>query len=312
MILSASRRTDIPAFYSAWLLNRLRQGFVCVRNPMNPAQVSRIALSPETVDCIVFWTKDPAPMLDKLGEIRSMGYEFYFQFTLTPYGREIERHLPEKRVLAETFRRLSRAVGRERVVWRYDPVLLTGDWTPDRHFEAFGALCRELEGCAEECVFSFVDRYAKIARRTAGLVRDIAPGEMERTAAGFAETARRHGLKLSACAETADFSRFGIGRARCIDPARIERLTGCAIRAGKDRNQRPECGCIESADIGAYDTCRHGCLYCYASAGDGTVRRACAGHDPLSPLLTGRLLESDRVTERKAASLKIRGRAAPR
>ena len=249
MILSASRRTDIPAFYSAWLLNRLRQGFVCVRNPMNPAQVSRIALSPETVDCIVFWTKDPAPMLDKLGEIRSMGYEFYFQFTLTPYGREIERHLPEKRVLAETFRRLSRAVGRERVVWRYDPVLLTGDWTPDRHFEAFGALCRELEGCAEECVFSFVDRYAKIARRTAGLVRDIAPGEMERTAAGFAETARRHGLKLSACAETAAFSRSGTGRAlhrpgpdraadRLRDPGRKGPQPAPGVRLHRERGHR--------------------------------------------------------------------------
>lgn len=312
MILSASRRTDIPAFYAEWLLNRLRQGLVCVRNPINPAQVSRIALSPETVDCIVFWTKNPAPMLDRLAELRSMGYEFYFQFTLTPYGREIERNLPEKRTLVETFRSLSRGIGRERVVWRYDPVVLTEAWTPGRHLEAFGALCRELEGCTEECVFSFVDRYAKAAGRMAGLAREPSPGEMERMAAGFAETARRYGLKLSACAEKSDFSRFGVSRASCIDPGRIERLTGCAIRARKDQNQRPECGCIESVDIGAYDTCRHGCLYCYASAGDGTVRRASAAHDPLSPLLTGRLLETDRVTERRTASLKIRGSVTPR
>lgn len=305
MIVSASRRTDIPAFYSDWFLGRLRQGFVCVRNPMNPSQVSRIPLSPETTDCIVFWTKNPAPMFDRLPEIRNLGYESYVQFTLTPYGPQIERHLPDKARLIDTFRRLSRASGKERVVWRYDPVVLNDALTPEWHFRAFAALCDSLAEYTEECVFSFVDRYAKIGRRTAGLVRDIAPAEMDRVAAGFFEITRRHGLRLSACAEQKDFSAFGIGRASCIDAGRIERLTGCALRAEKDRNQRPECGCAESVDIGAYNTCRHGCLYCYALAGDEAVRRACALHDPRSPLLTGTLEESDRVTERHTASLKL-------
>lgn len=304
MILSASRRTDLPAFYSDWFLHRLEEGCVLVRNPVNPRQVSRIALSPETVDCIVFWTKNPAPIMGKLDTIRKMGYEFYFQFTLNPYGREIERYLPEKRFLAETFRRLSREIGRERIVWRYDPVILTGKLTPEWHCRAFRRLCDQIGDSTEECIFSFVDRYRKNGRRASGLTREITPEEMEEVAAGFAETALRHGITLKTCSEAIDLSRYGIGRAHCIDQVRIERLAGCPIRGTKDRSQRPGCGCIQSVDLGAYDTCRNGCLYCYACAGDGAVRTGSGKHDPLSPLLTGSLRRSDRVTERKTASLK--------
>ena len=124
MILSVSRRTDIPAFYSDWFLRRLQEGYCLVRNPMNPRQISRIALSPKVVDCIVFWTKNPAPLLQKLPEIRRMGYEFYFQFTLTPYGRDLEQNLPAKNVLLSTFRKLGQLIGPERVVWRYDPIVV--------------------------------------------------------------------------------------------------------------------------------------------------------------------------------------------
>lgn len=304
MILSASRRTDLPAFYSDWFLHRLKEGFVLVRNPMNPRQVSRVALSPETVDCIVFWTKNAAPILNRLDTIRNIGYEFYFQFTLNPYGRTIERYLPEKKLLVETFLRLSRKIGRDRVVWRYDPVILTGELTPEWHRRAFRRLCDQVGDATEECIFSFVDRYRKNGARAPGLTCGIAPDEMKEVAAGFAETAFRHGIALKTCSEAIDLTQYGIGHAHCIDQARIERLTGCTIKGSKDRTQRPGCGCIQSIDIGAYDTCRHGCLYCYACAGDGAVRNNVEHQNPLSPLLTGSLRDSDRVTERKTASLK--------
>ncbi|MVB09953.1 hypothetical protein CAFE_06230 [Caprobacter fermentans] len=304
MILSASRRTDLPAFYSEWFLHRLKQGYVLVRNPMSPSQVSRVVLSPETIDCIVFWTKNPAPMLDILEEIRQMGYEFYFQFTLNPYGNAIERYLPGRDARIEAFRRLSRAVGRSRVVWRYDPVILNDKLTPDWHMRSFRELCERIGGLTEECVFSFVDRYSKMSRRTAGLVREIRPEEMRRIASGFAETAQKNGIALKTCSEAIDLSSFGIEHASCIDRSRIERLAGCPIDGAKDPNQRPECGCLQSVDIGAYDTCRHGCVYCYACGGEETLRRKTRSHDPHSPLLAGHLSESDRVTERKAASLK--------
>ncbi|QAT49262.1 DUF1848 domain-containing protein [Caproiciproducens sp. NJN-50] len=304
MILSASRRTDLPAFYSDWLFRRLVEGYALVRNPINLRQVSRIALSPDTVDCIVFWTKNPAPMMDKLDAIRRMGYEFYFQLTLNPYNGKIERFLPEKNLLLKAFRRLSREIGRERIVWRYDPVILTGELTPEWHRRAFRRLCEQIGDSTEECIFSFVDRYRKNGGRASELTREITPEKMEEVASGFAETALRHGIALKTCCEAIDLSRYGIGRARCIDQNRIERLACCPIQGAKDRNQRPGCGCIQSIDIGAYDTCRHGCLYCYACAGDEAVRKRVENHDPLSPLLTGPLLESDRVTNRKTASLK--------
>lgn len=304
MILSASRRTDLPAFYSEWLFHRLEKGCVMVRNPMNPRQVSKVALSPDTVDCIVFWTKNPEPLMSKLDTIRRMGYEFYFQFTLNPYDRKIERYLPEKNLLVKTLLRLSREIGRERVVWRYDPVILTDELTPDWHLRKFRRLCEQIGDSTEECIFSFVDRYKKndgLARR---LMREITPDEIEKISAGFAETAHKNGITLKTCCEAADLSRFGIEHGHCIDQDRIERLIGCPIRGSKDRSQRPGCGCFQSIDIGTYDTCHHGCLYCYACTGDKAVRKGSENHNPLSPLLTGSLLPSDRVSDRKMVSLK--------
>ncbi|MCI1966829.1 MAG: DUF1848 domain-containing protein [Oscillospiraceae bacterium] len=301
MILSASRRTDLPAFYSDWVLRRLKEGYALVRNPVNPRQVSRVELSPKTVDCIVFWTKNPAPIMDKLDTISKLGYEYYFQFTLNPYGRNIEPYLPEKRFLIKTFLQLSRAIGRNRVVWRYDPVILNSKLTCRRHLQAFHRLCDLVGGATEECIFSFVDRYRKSDCRAPDLTQEIHPDQMETIASGFADTARQYGIKLKTCSESIDLSAYGIEHACCIDKKRIERLTGWPIRAEKDRNQRPGCGCIQSIDIGAYDTCRHGCRYCYACR-EG---RAAAHHDPLSPLLTGHLRESDRVTVRKTNSLKM-------
>lgn len=302
MILSASRRTDLPAFYSGWFLRRLREGFALVRNPRNRSQVSRVALTPETVDCIVFWTKDPAPILNRLEEIHEMGYEFYFQFTLNPYGRSIERYLPDREARVRTLLRLSRRIGRERVVWRYDPVILNDALTPEWHFRQFRELCGSIGDAASECVFSFADCYAKAARRAPGLMRPISDDEMKNVAEGFSEIAGRFGLPLKTCAEKIDLSRCGIEHGHCIDRRRIERLTGRTIRAPQDRGQRPGCGCAESVEIGAYNTCRHGCLYCYACGGDEAVLEKCRSCDPRSPLLAGSLRASDRVTERKTVS----------
>ncbi len=288
MILSASRRTDIPACYSDWFFNRVKAGFALVRNPFFPARISRVSLAPEDVDCIVFWTKNPAPMLGRLGELERAGLPFYFQFTLTPYGGGLERSLPPKREIVETFRRLSRAVGPERVVWRYDPVICTPKLTPAWHLRQFARLCGALEGCTRECVFSFLDLYAKTRRNTAGLgLHPVPPAVMEHVAAGFAETAARHGLTLRACCESIDLARYGIRPGACIDAEKIESITGRPLRLRRDRGQRPGCNCAESVDIGAYDTCRNGCVYCYATDPRRAAGRA-ARHDPRSPLLDGR------------------------
>ena len=302
MIISASRRTDIPAYYPDWFCNRLREGFVCVRNPMNFHQVGRIALSLDVVDGIVFWTKDPRPLMPRLEELRA--YPYYFQFTLTPYGKDIEPGLPDKdAALLPAFQALSRMIGPERVIWRYDPILLTARYTPDFHIAAFRQMAQRLEGYTHKCVISFVDLYRNTQARMSGLgFAPLAETEIAELAPRLAEIAGRHRLVLETCAETIDLQRFGVAHGRCIDRRLLEQLAGCRLALERDRNQRPACGCMASIDIGMYDTCRHGCKYCYATHSPKTVARNAKAHDPLSPLLCGQLLPEDAVHERTVKS----------
>lgn len=306
MILSVSRRTDIPNYYSDWFLNRIKEGCLYVRNPMNAHQVSRTMLTPELVDCIVFWTKNPEPMLDKLDELAP--YPFYFQFTLTGYGRDIECNVPHKRErMIPIFQELSRRIGRERVIWRYDPILFTRRYTPEYHLKAFGQIAEALQGYTAKCVISFVDSYAKNQKSMAALHTYTLP---ERELAAFAgELARMAGdcgMKVGSCAEQIDLSACGIVHNCCIDRELIEQITGYELQAGKDRNQRKECGCIESIEVGTYDTCRNGCLYCYANNGRERIERTCSLYDPCSPILCGQITADDKVTERKVKSLRTK------
>ena len=304
MILSVSRRTDVPNYHSDWFFNRLRQGFLCVRNPMNPHQVSRVGLSPEVVDCIVFWTKNPAPMLERLGELK--GYEYYFQFTLTGYGADMEPGIPDKRkVMIPTFRRLSELAGKERVIWRYDPILLNDRYTPDYHLKAFGEIADSLRDHTDRAVISFLDFYAKISQNTEGMhIRKLSGGEMTDIAAGMAGIARRNHMEIETCAEQAGLSASGIRHGCCIDRGLIEKLTGCRLKVGKDKNQRMECGCAESVEAGAYDTCANGCRYCYANRDESRTKANMKRCDAGSPLLCGTLEAEDRVTDRRMKKLR--------
>lgn len=299
MIISASRRTDIPAYYAEWLLQRLRERYALVRNPMNLRRVSRIDLSPEAVDGIVLWTKNPEPMLDKLSALRD--YTYYFQFTLTAYGADVEGNLPPKLILADAFRALSDSIGIERVVWRYDPILINGHYTEDYHVRCFEQLASRLAGYTQTCIVSFIDIYPKIAvaARQMGITH-ILNEQKWRIAKRLSEIALAYGLDIQTCAETLDFSKLGIGHARCIDAERLSRIGKRAVVARKDRNQRPACGCAESVDIGAYNTCMNGCRYCYANTSISAASKNNAGYDPKSPLLCSNIDKADTVYERNA------------
>jgi len=300
MIVSASRRTDIPSFYVPWLFNRLKAGYACVRNPMNSRQVTFVPLTPGNVDCIVFWTKDVSPMLPRLPELSGMGFPYYFQFTLTPYENDIERNLPAKTEIIEGFRALSRQIGAHRVIWRYDPVIVSPAWPVSRHHKAFEALCAALEGHTLKCVLSFVDIYRKTLRNAAGMVPgEVSKPDMYILAEGFAHAAKKHGITVVSCSEEEDFGRFVIERGACIDPELIERIAGKPVRSRKDPNQRRFCLCAASTDIGAYDSCVHGCAYCYANVSDKTAIKNRLQHDPQSPFLIGGPRDGDIVTEKK-------------
>lgn len=284
MIVSVSRRTDIPAFYHEWFYNRLAAGFVLTRNPMNPSQIRRVELNPEEVDCFVFWSKNPRPFMQNLNRLDACNY--YFQFTLTPYDRDLEPGLPDKNELIETFRELSAEIGAEKVVWRYDPIIFTSRYDLHYHAEHFAWLCEKLSGFTERCIISFYDHYNFIRRNLNGI--EILPADSARIreiARIFAETAGKHGLTVESCAESENLEEFGIAHGHCIDDRLINRICGRDLHLKRDHGQRPLCGCVKSVDIGAYSTCLHGCRYCYAARQRLTASEIMARHDPMGPFL---------------------------
>ena len=304
MILSVSRRTDIPSYFSDWFFERLKEGYVYTKNPMNPKQISKLQVSPDVVDCIVFWTKNPEPMLARLSELEP--YPYYFQFTLTSYGTDVEANVPHKReVMIPVFRSLSEKTGSKRVIWRYDPILFTKRYTPEYHRKAFRQIAEALRGCTEKCVISFVDTYAKNKKNMQALgVYELPKEELEAFAKGLCEIARENGMVMASCAEQIDLEHCGIAHNACIDKALIEEITGYRLKGAKDKNQRGECGCMESIDIGTYHTCRNGCVYCYANHSKTQVKQNCVRYDVHSPILCSIIGEEDKITERKVVSLK--------
>lgn len=304
MILSVSRRTDIPNYYMEWFLNRLREGFLYVRNPMNLHQISKIDLSPEVVDCIVFWTKNPANMLERLEQLSE--YPYYIQFTLTGYGKDLEPNLPEKRSeLITTFRRLSEKTGSQKVIWRYDPILFNQRYTQEYHIRAFEEIAGLLRGYTQKVIISFVDFYAKTQRNMKGLLIEKPSDEdLMKLAEKLALIAQKNSLRIETCAEQLDLQQLGIDHGSCIDRELIETITGCRIKAGKDKNQREECGCCESVEVGTYHTCPNGCKYCYANDNDNRVKESILQYDVNSPLLCGKVGADDKITQRKVKSFK--------
>lgn len=299
MIVSVSRRTDIPACYFPWFLRRLEEGYALARNPVRFHQVSRISLRPPDVDGFVFWTKNPLPMLAHLDLLQE--YAYYVQFTLTAYGPDLEPGLPDKdRVLIPAFHELARRIGPERVVWRYDPILLTARYTVEEHLRRYEEMARRLEGCTRRCVISFLDMYRHLQGPAQSLgMRAPAEEEALTLARGLSRTARTCGMDMQTCAEEGDYTALGIAHGACIDAALLGRIAGREIAVPRDRSQRPGCGCAASVDIGQYDTCPHGCHYCYAVHGAGALCRGLQGHDPRSPLLSGVMTPEDTVRLRR-------------
>lgn len=303
MIISASRRTDIPASYSAWFMNRLRAGYCVVPNPFYPSQVYRVSMLPEDVDVIVFWSKNPAPLIPHLPELDARGYRYYFHYTLNDYPAALETNVRSLDHRLETFHHLSDRLGPDRVIWRYDPILLSNKTDADYHRDCFARLATNLRGATRRVMVSFCSFYRKTERRLGALeaegysfqkVDAASPGAAD-LVRDLAATAAANGIEMFACADEHDLTELGIGRGRCIDPALIQRLWSMPLNVTKDPGQRPHCGCAVSKDIGVNDTCLHGCRYCYATVSRRLALRRYAEHDPHAEALWGHpetLLES--------------------
>lgn len=297
MILSVSRRTDIPAYYMEWFWNRLKERSVLVRNPMNYHQVSQIDLSPEVIDCIVFWSKNPKPLLDYTERLSS--YPYYVQFTINPYGEELESRLPSKEELIQTFLRMSESIGPQRMVWRYSPMLLNDKYTQDLHLEAFQTFAERLRGYTLRCNMSFIEMYSKIQHQ----MKRANIGEIEETnkirlVRKLRQIAEQNQIELRACGNL-DLQKAEILAAKCIDDELISHITGKSFELKKDKNQDQDCYCVSSIDIGAYNTCLNGCLYCYANqANPKSTYDKSSRYQPESPLLCSTLLPGDMIKKR--------------
>ena len=292
MIINTGQRTDIPAFYADWFAGRLREGFVCVRNPYNPSQVSRYRLDPSVVDVIGFCTKNPAPMRRHMDLLRDYGQ--YWYVTITPYGRDIEPHVPDKRAVMDELRRLSDTVGPRCVGWRYDPIFLSERYTADYHLRAFGQIAAALEGYTDTVVISFIDLYPKV-RRNFPQAREV--GRDDRLALGkeIINIAAAHGMTVRPCAEGDELAAYGADCGGCMRIGDYERALGKRLNPPAAKGARAECACYLSCDIGAYNTCMHLCRYCYANADAEVVRAQHRLHDPKSPFLIGHAMPGDQV-----------------
>jgi hypothetical protein len=295
MIISASRRTDIPAFYAEWFINRIRAGFCTVPNPFNPQQVTHVSLAPQDVEVIIFWTRNPRPLFPYLAELDALGYRYYFQYTLMDNPYPVDTKSPPMPSAIETFSDLAGRIGSQKVIWRYDPIVLTEITPPAFHQQTYAHIAQALQGSTHRSVISILDLYARTQKRLREMEQQGARllslpdiqepwfGDLMR---GLAITARASGMEIVSCAEELDLAQFGIRPGKCVDDDYILQVFGLDVTHAKDPAQRKACGCVVSKDIGAYDSCLFGCPYCYATTSFARAKIRYTRHDPGSSSLT--------------------------
>ncbi len=301
MILNTGSRTDIPAYYSDWFFNRVKEGYVYARNPYYPTQITKYLLTPDVVDAIVFCTKNPFPMLDRLPLLSA--FDMFWFVTITPYERDIEPYVPPKEQVIKHFQTLSELIGKKRISWRYDPIFVTDKYSVNYHIEQFRQIANALSAYTDQCVVSFIDLYEKTKRNFKG-IRSVTNDEQEALIAAFSEISKENSLQVHLCCENAALTRENIDADGCMSKEVLEQALGCRLSVPQKKMARQECSCLLGADIGAYNTCGHGCLYCYANYDDETVAKNRRLHNATSPLLVGEITKHDVIKQAEQKSWK--------
>lgn len=299
MILQTGMRTDIPAFYSHWFINRIKEGYVLVRNPYNLSAVTKYRINPDVVDLIAFCTKNPAPMLKHMDILKPFGQ--YWFVTITPYGKEIEPNVPDKKQVVDSFKTLSKTVGIDSIGWRYDPIFITEKYSLDFHFKAFEKMAGALSGYTNTCIISFIDLYKKVIRNFPQ-ARMVAKEERLKIGKAFVDIGKRYNITIKACAESDELAQYGVDCSGCFTQEVYEKALHTRLNMPKRKGQRNECACFFGNDIGAYDTCKHLCKYCYANTNKDAVVRNSKLHNQNSPFLLGVYQTGDIIKEVKQES----------
>lgn len=304
MIINTGARTDTVQYYTEWLLNRFSEGYVLSRNPLFPNKVTRYELTPDKVDCVVFCSKNYKPILPRLHEITDH-FNTYFHYTITAYGKDIEPGVPDIEESMKTLILLSNQVGRQRVSWRYDPVLLTPKYTIQRHLETFEHMAQTLSPYIDRCIFSFVEMYKKLESNMPELIT-LSDWDKDALARGLGSIAQKYGIFIQTCGTNGDFTRYGIHASGCMTLDILGKANNVTFKNLKHKGTRQGCDCIESRDIGAYDTCMNGCKYCYANKTPKKAFENYQYHDKLSPLLLGNIKPDDTIIQGAQKSFKAK------
>ena len=299
MIIQTGSRTDIPAFYADWFANRLKEGFVYVRNPYNMTYITKYLLNPSVVDIICFCSKNPKPMLKYLDLLKPYG--MYWYVTITGYGRDIEPNVPDIQDVVETFKRLSEFAGVDSMGWRYDPIFLDDKYTKDYHLEKFEEIASALDGYTQTAVISFIDIYQKV-KKNFPEAKPLEKADRMYLGEKMALIAKDYGMTLRPCAEGNELEVFGADCSGCMTKAMYEKAVHNSMNFPKVKNARASCSCYLANDIGMYNTCLHMCRYCYANYDAKTVMDNNENHDPLSPLLIGHVRPEDEIHQAEQKS----------
>ena len=294
MILFASGRTDIPAFYSNWFINRVKAGFVDVRNPFNQKLVSRIYFS--DVDLIMFCSKNPLPMIDKL---KMLKVPVLFHVTITPYSKDVEPNIPDKRLIIEGVKKLSLVLGIDNVVLRYDPIFLSDKYNVDYHIRAFDKLCKNLNGYVNKIIVSFMDEYKNVrSNKNILKYRAFTREDYKKIGEAFSKSAMDNGMSVQTCFEDNDLTQYGFVKGECLSHELAYILTGKKFKSSNVRKEK-KCECVQMVDIGDYNSCMHMCKYCYANYDEKAVSSNFERHDDNSSLLIGSIQSDDVIKVRK-------------
>lgn len=297
MILSVSQRCDIPAYFSEWFYQRIKEGFADVRTPFDPTLVHRVNISRDHVDLIVFMSKNPIPMMARLDELE--GYNCCFQITITPYHQEIESNKIDKKLIIEAVRSLSKKYGKHGVIVRYDPILINHRYTIDYHLKAFQRLCEQLSSTIDCIIFSFIDEYKNTRFHAKELnLYPMSDSQMIKLSKGLASIAKAYGIRLQTCGEKIDLTSLNIKQGSCIS---TDLLAAYGINSAYPlaKTRGDGCDCLAYTDLGAYNCCAHGCKYCYANYDETKIYDHLKQHDPMSTMLIGHLTSKDRLVDKR-------------
>lgn len=295
MIINTGSRTDTVQYYTEWLLKRFEQGFVYSRNPMFPSKVTRYELNPEVLDCVVFCSKNYKPILPYIKSITDR-FNTYFHYTITAYGKDIEPNVPSIDESIETLIKLSEIVGKQRIAWRYDPILLIERYTKEVHYKTFDYMAKKLSPYVDRCIFSFVEMYKKLQTNMPEIIL-LTENDKNEIARNIGLISQKHNLIIQTCATCEDYDKYGIFRSGCMTSEILGKANNVTFKKLRHSGNRKGCNCMENRNIGDYDTCPNGCKYCYANQNPKIALENFKKHNPDFDMILGNLKETDEVTQ---------------